>query len=230
MRGIPGMQVVCPADEAELVRRAAGDLSRRRRRRYMRYIRGARRRSPHDAVRARPRRALTRRQRRRRAGYGPAGRRGGRARATALAAEGIGARLVNLRTLSPVDEAAMLRRRAELPRAGDRRGSLLVGGLYSHRRRAAGARPACRRRVVPMALDGRWFRPALLPDVLRVEGFSVAQADGPLQARAARSTAASVRSRRSRRETRGQANGKRKPDAIRSIAASDALYAAGRRR
>ncbi len=88
-----------------------------------------------------------------------------------LEAEGRSVRLLNMRTVKPVDEEAIM--------ASVRRKSLLVtiedhfvtGGLYSIvceilvRRNAS-----CR--VLPIALNNRWFRPSLLPGVLDHEGFT----------------------------------------------------------
>ena len=87
-----------------------------------------------------------------------------------LKAEGLSVGLVNMRSLKPVDEHAIL----------DACGSNLVvtledhfmtGGLYTivaevllkHQTTA---------NIMPMALKERWFRAALLPDVLQHEGFT----------------------------------------------------------
>ena len=87
-----------------------------------------------------------------------------------LKAEGLSVGLVNMRSLKPVDEQAIL----------DAAGSNLVvtledhfrtGGLYTivaevllkHQTTA---------NVMPLALKERWFRAALLPDVLQHEGFT----------------------------------------------------------
>jgi transketolase len=88
-----------------------------------------------------------------------------------LEKEGISVGILNLRTVKPIDEQALL--------APVRAGRLLItledhfitGGLYSIvselllRHRITGP-------VLPIALENKWFRPALLPDVLRVEGFT----------------------------------------------------------
>jgi len=87
-----------------------------------------------------------------------------------LKAEGLSVGLVNMRSLKPVDEHAIL----------EACGSNLVvtledhfmtGGLYTivaevllkHQTTA---------NIMPMALKERWFRAALLPDVLQHEGFT----------------------------------------------------------
>jgi len=106
-----------------------------------------------------------------------------------LAAAGLSVALLNLRTLEPFDEEAVL--------AAARATGFLVtledhferGGLYSIvcellvRRRVAAE-------VLPVALPGRWFEPALFDDVLAAEGFRGDQ----IAARVRRSL--SVRTRR----------------------------------
>jgi transketolase len=87
---------------------------------------------------------------------------------------GISAGLVNLRWLSPVDEAAVL--------AAARTSSLLVtvedhfkiGGLYSIVCELL-QRAEVHVRVVARAFDARWFVPATLPRVLEHEGLSGAR-------------------------------------------------------
>lgn len=92
----------------------------------------------------------------------------------ALRAEGIAARLTNLRTLVPLDEEAVLaaaRGARVLVTVEDH---LLVGGLYQTvsevlvRHRVAAP-------VLPLGLDGRFFRPGRLADVLAHEGFTPLQ-------------------------------------------------------
>jgi len=88
-----------------------------------------------------------------------------------LEQEGKSVGLINLRSLKPVDEEAILeaaRTSALLVTLEDH---LLTGGLYSivaetflkHRTMVP---------VIPLALREKWFRPALLPDVLEYEGFT----------------------------------------------------------
>ncbi|PSK91480.1 transketolase family protein [Taibaiella chishuiensis] len=87
-----------------------------------------------------------------------------------LRGEGKSVGIVNMRSLKPVDEKAILQ-------AADSRlmvtieDHFLTGGLYSivaetllkHRVTA---------NVLPFALKDKWFKPALLPDVLQFEGFT----------------------------------------------------------
>jgi transketolase len=92
----------------------------------------------------------------------------------ALRDDGIGARVVNLRTLAPVDEIAILAAARSCRVLVTVEDHLLVGGLY-----ALVAEVLVRHRisvpVVPMGLDARWFRPGRLGDVLEHEGFSAAR-------------------------------------------------------
>jgi transketolase len=91
-----------------------------------------------------------------------------------LQTEGISAGLLNLRTVQPIDEGAILRatRRARLLVTLE--DHFLTGGLYSmvseiltrHRMSIS---------LLPLALDHRWFKPALLPDILQYEGFTAPQ-------------------------------------------------------
>jgi transketolase len=169
MRGIPGMRVVCPADGEDLaealpslldgsgpayVRFCADDPVIEHRRPFA--FGAAEVLSEGSAVAL-----LT---------YGPLLREALKARRL-LEERGVSVRLVDMRTLAPVDEAAILdsaRRTRVIVTLEDH---FLTGGLYSivcevltrHRL-------ACR--VSPIGFDRRWFRPALLPDVLRSEGLT----------------------------------------------------------
>jgi transketolase len=87
-----------------------------------------------------------------------------------LKGEGLSVGLINMRSLKPVDEQAILdaAKSSLLVTLEDH---FLTGGLYSivaevllkHRQTA---------NVLPFALEERWFKPALLPDVLQHEGFT----------------------------------------------------------
>lgn len=202
MRGIPGLEVFCPADEDELAE-ALPALVERGRPCYVRYVSGPAvvPHLPYLAGRAELLRAgeggiaiLT---------YGflvgealDAARR--------LAAVGVSARVVHLRTLQPVDERAIL---------DATRSRLLVtledhfttGGLFSivaetllrHGRAA---------RCLALGFEGRWFRPALLPEVLDREGLSGARvAERILQATSTRLGAESALPGPTKSPRRGQA-------------------------
>ena len=84
---------------------------------------------------------------------------------------GVSVRLVNMRTLNPLDEDAVVAC-AEITRlVVTIEDHLLTGGLYTgvvetlQRRRTF-----CELR--PIAIAGRWFKPALLEDAINYEGFS----------------------------------------------------------
>lgn len=89
----------------------------------------------------------------------------------ALEAKDISVRVLNLRTVKPIDEEAVLRAAKECSCIVTVEDHFLTGGLYSilselfMRHRIAPL-------LEPMALDNRWFKPALLADVLEYEGFT----------------------------------------------------------
>ncbi len=88
-----------------------------------------------------------------------------------LEQQGLSVGIINMRSLKPVDETAILRAAQMSKRLVTVEDHLLTGGLYSivaetllrHRQTAD---------VQALALRERWFRPALLPDVLAFEGFT----------------------------------------------------------
>lgn len=91
-----------------------------------------------------------------------------------LEEHGHSVRLLNLRTVKPIDVDAVLRAAVETQLIVTIEDHFLVGGLYSiigelwlkHQISTA---------VIPFALEERWFKPALLDDVLEYEGFTGAQ-------------------------------------------------------
>jgi transketolase len=93
-----------------------------------------------------------------------------RARAI-LSARGLSVRLVNLRTLEPIDEAVVIDALRGTRLTVTVEDHLLRGGLYSIVAELALTRGVTGR-VLPLALPGRWFTPALLPRVLETEGFT----------------------------------------------------------
>jgi transketolase len=88
-----------------------------------------------------------------------------------LEAEGISVRLVNLRMLKPIDEAAILQAAAETNLLVTIEDHFLTGGLFSIVSETL-VRHQVMADVLPLALVDRWFKPALLPDVLKFEGFT----------------------------------------------------------
>jgi transketolase len=84
---------------------------------------------------------------------------------------GIAARLVSMRTLKPIDEAAILEAARETGLVVTIEDHFASGGLATIVAEVAAAHEIAVR-LHPIALDGRWFTPALLADVLESEGFS----------------------------------------------------------
>jgi transketolase len=90
-----------------------------------------------------------------------------------LQSEGHSVRLINLRTVKPIDEEAILNAAHETKMLVTLEDHFLTGGLYSivsevltqHKVRAD---------VLPLGLES-WFKPALLDDVLAYEGFTGSQ-------------------------------------------------------
>lgn len=88
-----------------------------------------------------------------------------------LSQAGLGVRLINMRTLAPVDEDALI--------AAAEQTKLLVtiedhfqrGGLYTILAELLLQR-GLTGRVMPIALDQRWFKPTLMSRLLDHEGFS----------------------------------------------------------
>jgi transketolase len=172
MRGIPGMKVFCPADLEDLTSglpRFLQDPSPC----YIRYnaMPPAIRHSSDVAIGRAERlfdgediTILT---------YGFLLREALRAREI-LVAQGKGVRLVNLRTLSPIDEGEILDGAADTGTLVTIEDHLLAGGLFTIVSEIL-VRRHVRAQVIPFALPERWFRPGLLEDVLETEGFTGAQ-------------------------------------------------------
>ncbi len=88
-----------------------------------------------------------------------------------LKSEGLSVGLINMRSLKPVDEQAILNAVDQSEVIVTLEDHFLTGGLYTivaevllkHQKTA---------RVLPFALNEKWFKPALLPAVIEHEGFS----------------------------------------------------------
>ena len=94
-----------------------------------------------------------------------------------LQAVGVGVRLVNLRTLRPIDARAILSAAAESKMLVTVEDHLIVGGLYSIVCELLVAH-GVRTRVLPIAFENQWFKPGLMRDVLafeRLDGASIAE-------------------------------------------------------
>ena len=168
MRAIPGMQIVCPSDEAELAAAMPAVLASDAPC-YVRFSAG-----PPAVVHRTPFQLgqaevlaegndvslLT---------YGFMLREVEAARRV-LEANGVKPRVVNMRTLRPIDTRAILRAAAESNLVVTIEDHLRTGGLYSIVCELL-VENAVRARVLPVALEDRWFRPGLLADVLAYEKF-----------------------------------------------------------
>jgi transketolase len=166
------MHIVCPCDEEELVR-ALPDVLASSHPTYVRFVAGPAR-VPHPTPFAFGRaEQLSEGHHVTLASYGflvPEV----LAAAALLEARGISARVLNLRTLAPIDEAALLEAARETGAVVTIEDHFLTGGLFSITAELF-VRHAVATPVVPIALEDRWFRPALLSDVLRAEGFTAVQ-------------------------------------------------------
>jgi transketolase len=169
MRGVPGMQVFCPADEADL---AIGlpHLLASPQPAYIRHnpLPPAVAHSPDFAIgRAE---IILEGDEVTILAYGPLLAQAWQA-AQLLQAAGRSVRLLNLRTVQPIDEEAIVGAALETSLLVTVEDHFLTGGLYSIvaevllRNRLSAA-------VLPIALPDRWFRPALPPEVLVNAGLT----------------------------------------------------------
>jgi len=168
MRGIPGMEVYCPADEDDLVKMLPAvwnsDAPA-----YVRinHKKGGYDHQPYERGKAEIISAgsdctiLV---------YGFLFENALRATAI-LQGEGLSVGLINMRSLKPVDEAAIVQAVTNSRMLVTIEDHLRIGGLYTivaetllqHRMTV---------RTVALAFDDRWFRPGLLQEVLETEGFT----------------------------------------------------------
>lgn len=88
-----------------------------------------------------------------------------------LEAEGVSVRLLNLRMLKPVDEAAIIAAARETKLLVTVEDHFLTGGLFSIVSEVM-VKEQVLAEVLPIALENRWFKPALLDDLLAYEGFT----------------------------------------------------------
>ena len=85
--------------------------------------------------------------------------------------EGLSVGLVNMRSLKPVDEYAILHATRNSKLTVTLEDHFQTGGLYSIVAEVL-LKHSLTANVLPIALNERWFKPALLPDVLQHEGFT----------------------------------------------------------
>lgn len=88
-----------------------------------------------------------------------------------LKAKGIDAGLINMRSLQPVDEDCILEMTADAPLTITVEDHFVTGGLYSITAEVM-LRNQRTARVEPFALNNRWYKPGLLSEVLQYEGFT----------------------------------------------------------
>ncbi|MBV6477392.1 MAG: 1-deoxy-D-xylulose-5-phosphate synthase [Ignavibacteria bacterium] len=88
-----------------------------------------------------------------------------------LKENGISTGIINLRTLKPVDEEAILQAAGESKILVTLEDHFLTGGLYSIVAEIFLKRKMIKD-VLPVALENKWFKPALMNDVLEYEGFT----------------------------------------------------------
>jgi transketolase len=88
-----------------------------------------------------------------------------------LESKGVSVRLINIRTPKPIDEETILKAVDECALIVTIEDHFITGGLYTiiaevllRKRKTAN--------VLPFALMNKWFKPALLGDVLEYEGFT----------------------------------------------------------
>ncbi|MCS6989960.1 MAG: transketolase [Chloroherpetonaceae bacterium] len=88
-----------------------------------------------------------------------------------LEAQGKSVRLVNIRMPKPIDEDAVLKAARECKLVVTLEDHFLTGGLYSIVAELCLKHKAVAN-VLPIALEHKWFKPALLDRVLEYEGFT----------------------------------------------------------
>lgn len=172
MRGIPGMEVYCPADEDDLVKVLPaiwGSPAPA----YVRinHKKGSHEHSPYIPGKAevvakgRDVTLLV---------YGFLFENAWRARAL-LEQQGLSVGLVNMRSLKPIDEEAIAEAALGSALLVTVEDHLRTGGLYSIVAEVLLRRHLLGTEVLSLALEERWFRPGLLGEVLETEGFTAEQ-------------------------------------------------------
>ena len=91
-----------------------------------------------------------------------------------LSEKGHSVRLINMRMLKPIDEKVILKAARETNLLVTVEDHFKTGGLYSIvSELLVGEQVTVP--VLPLALEDRWFKPALLNDVIHFEGFTGTQ-------------------------------------------------------
>src|ERR1700733_8571957 len=88
-----------------------------------------------------------------------------------LKKEGLSVGLINMRSLKPVDERAIVEATRESKLTVTLEDHFVTGGLYTIVAEVL-LKHALTANVLPFALNEKWFKPSLLPNVLQHEGFT----------------------------------------------------------
>ncbi len=169
MRGIPNMQVVCPADHDELVA-ALPTIIESNSPCYIRYNAFPAAVTHHEPFVIGKAETLSDGEDVTLLTYGFLVREVWKAKEVLEAAKR-SVRVVNLRSLKPIDEKTILKAARETSLLVTIEDHFLTGGLFSITAEIF-ARHGVSKRLFPIALEERWFKPALLSDVLAHEGFT----------------------------------------------------------
>ncbi|HKB86902.1 MAG TPA: transketolase C-terminal domain-containing protein [Ignavibacteriaceae bacterium] len=94
-----------------------------------------------------------------------------------LQSEGRSVGVINLRTLKPIDEELLKSICLSEVLVVTLEDHFITGGLYSILSECL-VKDKIRCNVLPVALENKWFKPALLPDVLEYEGFTAEKIAG----------------------------------------------------
>jgi transketolase len=168
MRGIPNMQIFCPADEEELLA-ILPHVLRSSAPSYVRYN-DCKSTMQHGRFELGVAEAVSDGTDVAILAYGYLVNEAVRA-LDILQTRGISVRLLNLRSVKPIDEHAILDAAKTTRLMVTLEDHFLTGGLYSIVSETL-VRAGVRASVVPMAFEERWFRPGLLRDVLANEGLA----------------------------------------------------------
>jgi transketolase len=88
-----------------------------------------------------------------------------------LESKGLSVRLINIRTLKPIDEEMILKTIEECKLIVTLEDHFITGGLYSILAEVL-LKNTKTANVLPIALMNKWFKPGILKDVLEYEGFT----------------------------------------------------------
>jgi transketolase len=177
LRGIPRMQIVCPADEQELLQ-ALPKIVESPHPVYVRYN-ASKAVVSHSDYEIGKAETLSEGSDVTILTYGFLLKEAVTARSI-LEDKGLSVRLVNLRSLKPIDEKVLLRAAKETKLVVTLEDHFLAGGLHSILAEVLlKHQTTCK--VLPIALEEKWFKPALLADVLAHEGFTGEQIAARIQ-------------------------------------------------